>query len=46
MIRLRYSRYGAQGGDWGAQVTTGLGLRHPEHLVGIHLNGRACAGHC
>jgi epoxide hydrolase len=38
MTRLGYSRYGAQGGDWGAQVTTGLGLRHPEHLVGIHLN--------
>ena len=38
MTRLGYSRYGAQGGDWGAQVTTGLALRHPEHLVGIHLN--------
>jgi pimeloyl-ACP methyl ester carboxylesterase len=38
MTRLGYSRYGAQGGDWGAQVTTGLALRHPEHLAGIHLN--------
>jgi pimeloyl-ACP methyl ester carboxylesterase len=38
MTRLGYARYGAQGGDWGAQVTTGLGMRHPEHLVGIHLN--------
>jgi len=38
MTRLGYARYGAQGGDWGAQVTTGLGIRHPEHLAGIHLN--------
>jgi pimeloyl-ACP methyl ester carboxylesterase len=38
MVRLGYPRYAAQGGDWGAQVTTGLGMHHPEHLVGIHLN--------
>jgi epoxide hydrolase len=38
MLRLGYPRYGAQGGDWGAEVTTALGLRHPEHLTGIHLN--------
>jgi epoxide hydrolase len=38
MQRLGYPRYGAQGGDWGAQVTTGLGIRHPDVLVGIHLN--------
>lgn len=38
MTRLGYTRYGAQGGDWGAQVTTGLAMRHPDHLVGIHLN--------
>ena len=38
MARLGYSRYAAQGGDWGAQVTTALGMRHPEHLAGIHLN--------
>jgi epoxide hydrolase len=38
MTRLGYSRYAAQGGDWGAQVTTALGMRHPEHLAGIHLN--------
>ncbi len=38
MRRLGYHSYGAQGGDWGAQVTTGLGIRHPEHLTGIHLN--------
>ncbi|HEY7016070.1 MAG TPA: epoxide hydrolase [Streptosporangiaceae bacterium] len=38
MTRLGYARYGAQGGDWGAQVTTALGMRHPDHLAGIHLN--------
>ncbi len=36
--RLGYDRYGGQGGDWGAAVTTALGERHPDHAVGIHLN--------
>lgn len=38
MARLGYERYGAQGGDWGALVTTNLGLLDPEHVIGIHLN--------
>jgi epoxide hydrolase len=38
MVRLGYPRYAAQGGDWGAQVTTGLGMHHAEHVAGIHLN--------
>jgi epoxide hydrolase len=38
MERLGYARYGAQGGDWGAMVTTALGGLDPDHLVGIHLN--------
>jgi pimeloyl-ACP methyl ester carboxylesterase len=38
MARLGYERYGAQGGDWGAIVTTHLGLVDPAHLAGIHLN--------
>ena len=38
MAGLGYVRFGAQGGDWGASVSTALGLRHPERLVGIHLN--------
>jgi pimeloyl-ACP methyl ester carboxylesterase len=38
MNRLGYPRYGAQGGDWGAQVTTALGMRHAGHLAGLHLN--------
>jgi len=38
MTRLGYARYGAQGGDWGAGVTVRLGIRHADHLAGIHLN--------
>lgn len=38
MHRLGYARYGAQGGDWGAQVTTRIGALDPEHCVAIHLN--------
>jgi pimeloyl-ACP methyl ester carboxylesterase len=38
MARLGYDRYGAQGGDWGAVVTTRLGQVDPEHVAGIHLN--------
>ena len=36
--RLGYSRYGAQGGDWGAMVTICMGQRGSDNLVGIHLN--------
>jgi pimeloyl-ACP methyl ester carboxylesterase len=38
MGRLGYQRYGAQGGDWGAMVTTSLAQQVPNHLVGIHVN--------
>lgn len=38
MARLGYDRYGAQGGDWGAGVSTELGMLDREHVVGIHLN--------
>jgi len=38
MDRLRYARYGAQGGDWGAQITTRMATLDPEHCVGLHLN--------
>ncbi|MBF6175825.1 epoxide hydrolase family protein [Nocardia blacklockiae] len=37
MTRLGYRRYGAQGGDWGAAVTTEIG-RAVGHCVGIHTN--------
>ena len=35
---LGYSRFGAQGGDWGAFVASRLGYAHPERPIGIHLN--------
>jgi epoxide hydrolase len=38
MQRLGYTRWAAQGGDWGAAVTTALGAMRPEGLLGIHLN--------
>lgn len=38
MARLNYPRYFAQGGDWGAVVTSHIGRRDPEHCLGIHLN--------
>lgn len=37
MQRLGYSRYGAQGGDWGSAVTTALGALDPQHCLGIHV---------
>jgi epoxide hydrolase len=38
MDRLGYPAYGAQGGDWGAQVTTRLARVDATHCVGLHLN--------
>jgi pimeloyl-ACP methyl ester carboxylesterase len=38
MRRLGYTRYVAQGGDWGAFVVDQMGLQAPEGLLGIHTN--------
>jgi pimeloyl-ACP methyl ester carboxylesterase len=38
MERLGYQRYVAQGGDWGAFVTTALAQQRPAGLQAIHLN--------
>lgn len=38
MARLGYGRYVAQGGDWGAAVTTALGAMAPRGLEAIHVN--------
>jgi pimeloyl-ACP methyl ester carboxylesterase len=35
---LGYRRFAAQGGDWGAFVSSRLGAAHAEKLLGIHLN--------
>ncbi len=38
MVRLGYSRYVAQGGDWGSAVTTAIGAQNRGHCAGIHVN--------
>jgi pimeloyl-ACP methyl ester carboxylesterase len=38
MKRLGYTRYVAQGGDWGNAVTEQMALTAPPELVGIHTN--------
>jgi pimeloyl-ACP methyl ester carboxylesterase len=38
MKRLGYRHYVAQGGDWGAGVTTWMGKQRPSGLAAIHLN--------
>ena len=38
MRRLGYTRWFAQGGDWGAIITTTMGRQAPEGLAGIHTN--------
>ncbi|MFD8197493.1 epoxide hydrolase family protein [Streptomyces wuyuanensis] len=38
MKRLDYTKYVAQGGDWGAVITDLMGVQEPEGLLGIHTN--------
>src|SRR6184192_3091724 len=38
MTRLGYTRYVAQGGDWGAFVVDQMGLQAPAGLLAIHTN--------
>lgn len=38
MKRLGYTRYVAQGGDWGAGVVQAMGRQAPSGLLGIHTN--------
>ncbi|MDG2114162.1 MAG: epoxide hydrolase [Actinomycetota bacterium] len=38
MAQLGYDRYLAQGGDWGAIITSHMGRIDAEHLAGIHVN--------
>jgi len=35
---LGFERFAAQGGDWGAIVTSRLGAVHADKLIGIHVN--------
>jgi pimeloyl-ACP methyl ester carboxylesterase len=38
MKRLGYTRFVAQGGDWGGMITDVMGTQAPPELLGIHLN--------
>jgi pimeloyl-ACP methyl ester carboxylesterase len=38
MNRLGYSRYVAQGGDWGAPISSAMARQAPAGLLGIHIN--------
>ena len=38
MKRLGYTKFVAQGGDWGALVTDLMGVQAPPELLGIHTN--------
>jgi pimeloyl-ACP methyl ester carboxylesterase len=37
MARLGYQRYGAVGSDWGTSITTIIGQRDQQHVLGIHV---------
>jgi pimeloyl-ACP methyl ester carboxylesterase len=38
MKRLGYTKFAAQGGDWGAMVTDVMAAQAPPELLGIHVN--------
>ncbi len=38
MKRLGYTRYVAQGGDWGSAVSSAMARQAPDGLLGIHIN--------
>jgi pimeloyl-ACP methyl ester carboxylesterase len=38
MKRLGYTKFVAQGGDWGAIITDFMGVQAPPELLGIHVN--------
>ncbi|MGZ8371775.1 MAG: epoxide hydrolase family protein [Rhodoplanes sp.] len=38
MKRLGYTRYVAQGGDWGAPISSAMARQAPAGLLGIHVN--------
>jgi pimeloyl-ACP methyl ester carboxylesterase len=38
MLRLGYTRYVAQGGDWGAIISEVMAVQAPPALAGIHIN--------
>lgn len=43
MLRLGYSRYGTQGGDWGGIISAQIGADHAGRCAAIHVNQTAAA---
>jgi microsomal epoxide hydrolase len=41
---LGFTRFGAQGGDWGAAIASRLGYAHADRIIGIHINLMMAAG--
>ncbi|KAL3998370.1 Epoxide hydrolase N terminus family protein [Acanthocheilonema viteae] len=38
MIRLGFSRYLLQGGDWGRSIASDIAFYYPKNVIGLHLN--------
>jgi pimeloyl-ACP methyl ester carboxylesterase len=38
MQELGYKRFGVQGGEFGAGVSSFISLKYPKHVIGMHLN--------
>ena len=38
MLRLGYSEYVVQGGDWGAMIAFTMAANHPRHVKAMHVN--------
>lgn len=38
MQELGYQKFGAQGGDWGASISTRMAFVQPDKVTGLHLN--------
>lgn len=38
MQKLGYEKFGVQGGDFGAGVSSFISLKYPDHVIGMHLN--------
>ncbi|KAI4143507.1 MAG: hypothetical protein L6R39_004548, partial [Caloplaca ligustica] len=44
MLKLGYTRYVTQGGDWGCHITRIMSLLYPDHVKAAHINMiRGCA---
>ena len=38
MLRLGYTNYIAQGGDWGSIISTRIAEQYPDNCIGLHIN--------